>query len=126
MRRVIGKATARLVLAFGLGVALRRMVGSLRSGRHWNRFGAGVGSVGTIPWRGWRAVLADTLQALLTGDHLSKAAAIAFYALLSLVPSISVLVTIYGLFSDPLNVVEQLRPFLAALPVIHPHCVGPP
>ncbi|MCZ8184230.1 MAG: YihY/virulence factor BrkB family protein [Beijerinckiaceae bacterium] len=116
MRRVIGKATTRLVLAFGLGMALRRVVGTLRAAPRWNRLGARVASVGTIPWRGWRAVLADTLQALLAGDHLSKAAAIAFYALLSLVPSISVLVTIYGLFSDPLNVVEQLGPFLAALP----------
>ncbi len=111
-----GKRATRLAFAFGLGVALRRIAGHLYRQSRWQKLGAGVASVSAIPLRGWVHILGHSLRALTIGDHLSKAAAIAFYALLSLVPAISVLVTVYGLFAEPSRVVGQLGPFLAVLP----------
>ncbi len=111
-----GKRVTRLAVAFGLGVALRRLAGHAYRQSRLQKLGARVASVRAIPLRGWMHILADSLRALAIGDHLSKAAAIAFYALLSLVPAMSVLVTVYGLFAEQSRVVGQLGPFLAVLP----------
>lgn len=112
----VRKRATRVLLAFGIGYGLSRFADHLRRESRWQKLGAGVASVRAIPLRGWKHIFADCFSALLTGDHLSKAAAIAFYALLSLVPAMSVLITIYGLFAEPARVVDQLGPFLALLP----------
>lgn len=112
----LARQAVRWAFAFGLGIALRRVAVQLRQQSRWEKLGAGVRSVGAIPLRGWLHVFGHSFDALIVGDHLSKAAAIAFYALLSLVPAISILVTVYGLFADPARVVGQLGPFLTVLP----------
>ncbi|MCB1970361.1 MAG: YihY/virulence factor BrkB family protein [Geminicoccaceae bacterium] len=59
-------------------------------------------------WRQWYRVLFRVVTGI-GSDNLSLAAAgCAFYAMLSMVPGMTILLLVYGLVSDPLQVEEQL------------------
>src|SRR5579862_6473832 len=64
----------------------------------------------------WRVIAGRTIAASTT-DHVTLAAAgCAFYATLSLFPSISMMISLYGLAFDPASVVPQLAVLLDLLP----------
>lgn len=68
-----------------------------------------------IPWRGWRRVIRRTAAGVITDRVSLVAAGCAFYATLALFPTISMIVSIYGLVFDPATVepqLAQLRDFL--------------
>lgn len=69
-----------------------------------------------MPWLGWKDVLARTFHEMNEDRLLSVAAAVAFYALLSLVPMLSVLISLYGLIADPNTITAKLAPFLDLMP----------
>ncbi len=71
----------------------------------------------TAPDRpGWGRILANT-WAELDRDHVSiMAAGIAFYALLSIFPGMSALISIYGLAADPAVIERQLNAISGILP----------
>ena len=65
---------------------------------------------------GWGRILANT-WAELDRDHVSiMAAGIAFYALLSIFPGMSALISIYGLAADPAVIERQLSTISGILP----------
>jgi membrane protein len=65
---------------------------------------------------GWGRILANT-WAELDRDHVSiMAAGIAFYALLSIFPGMSALISIYGLAADPAVIERQLNAISGILP----------
>jgi membrane protein len=69
-----------------------------------------------IPWRGWRQVIGRTYREI-SSDRISLVAAgCAFYATLALFPSISMLVSLYGLVFDPATVEPQLATLQGVLP----------
>jgi membrane protein len=69
-----------------------------------------------IPWRGWRQVIVRTYREI-SSDRISLVAAgCAFYATLALFPSISMLVSLYGLVFDPMTVEPQLATLRGVLP----------
>ncbi len=69
-----------------------------------------------IPWRGWRQVIIRTYREI-SSDRISLVAAgCAFYATLALFPSISMLVSLYGLVFDPTTVEPQLATLQGVLP----------
>jgi membrane protein len=69
-----------------------------------------------IPWRGWRQVIVRTFHEI-SSDRISLVAAgCAFYATLALFPSISMLVSLYGLVFDPTTVEPQLATLQGVLP----------
>jgi membrane protein len=69
-----------------------------------------------IPWRGWRQVIVRTYREI-SSDRISLVAAgCAFYATLALFPSISMLVSLYGLVFDPTTVEPQLATLQGVLP----------
>jgi membrane protein len=71
---------------------------------------------GAIPWLGWRQVLVRTYKEI-SSDRISLVAAgCAFYATLALFPSISMLVSLYGLVFDPATVEPQLATLQGVLP----------
>ncbi len=75
-----------------------------------------AGSPTEIPWLGWKAVIRRTLIEMLT-DRVSLAAAgVAFYATLALFPAISMLISVYGLWFDPVTVEPQLEALRGLLP----------
>ena len=75
-----------------------------------------------IPWRGWKAVIRRALTEMLTDRVSLVAAGVAFYATLALFPAISMLISIYGLWFDPVTVEPQLE----ALRGLLPSSVSPP
>ncbi|MGB3337075.1 MAG: YihY/virulence factor BrkB family protein [Devosia sp.] len=61
-----------------------------------------------ILWRVYRSIAQD--RVLLT------AAGVTFYVLLALVPTLAAIVSIYGLFNDPVSVVEQVDLLVGIVP----------
>lgn len=69
-----------------------------------------------IAWPGWRAVIKRTALEMLSDRVSLVAAGCAFYATLALFPAISMLVSVYGLLSDPSTVLPQLAVLQNLLP----------
>ncbi len=69
-----------------------------------------------IPGRGWLDIL-KRVQQQLTRDNVSiVAAGLALYSLLAIFPALTAAVLLYGLFSSPEQIVQQLRSFEGLLP----------
>lgn len=64
-----------------------------------------------VPWRGWKQVLRRACRDMISDRASLVAAGCAFYATLALFPSISILVSLYGLAFDP----KSVQPHLAIL-----------
>ena len=71
---------------------------------------------GEIPWRGWKAVLKRVSIEMLTDRVSLVAAGCAFYATLALFPALSMLISVYGLWFDPVTVEPQLEAIRNFLP----------
>jgi len=69
-----------------------------------------------IPARGWRDILLR-MKEQMDNNHLSiTAAGIAYFALLAVFPGLAALVSLYGLFSDPMMVQQQLASVKTIIP----------
>lgn len=69
-----------------------------------------------IPRRGWWDILVRVKDAVSDDALGMVAAAIAFYAFLSLFPALAALVSIYGLIADPAQIQEQITSVTGAMP----------
>jgi membrane protein len=69
-----------------------------------------------IPWRGWKQVLGRTLSDMISDRIGLAAAGCAFYATLALFPTISMLISVYGLAFDPQTVEPQMKMLKHLLP----------
>jgi membrane protein len=69
-----------------------------------------------IPRQGWIAVLKRTKEESKQDNLPLLAAGVAFFALLSLVPALAAVVSLYGLVADPADVDRQVGDALAAAP----------
>ncbi|MGE0798651.1 MAG: YihY/virulence factor BrkB family protein [Lautropia sp.] len=68
-----------------------------------------------IPLRGWRDILSRVYAEFVNDRILLVAAGTTFYALLALVPALTALISIYGLFTDPASAQQHLafvQPYL--------------
>lgn len=81
---------------------------------------AGLGRHAThpdqIPWRGWRQVVSRTYAEIISDRISLVAAGCAFYVTLALFPSITMLLSVYGLLFDPQTVEPQLQLIRELLP----------
>ncbi len=68
------------------------------------------------PPPGWWEILKRTGREISDNGLMTQAAAITFYALLSLFPAMAALVSIYGLVADPATILKQLDALSAVLP----------
>jgi membrane protein len=71
---------------------------------------------GDIPWKGWRQVLRRTYLEIISDRISLIAAGCAFYATLALFPTITMLISVYGLVFDPKTVEPQLQMIQELLP----------
>ncbi|CAI3938536.1 BrkB/YihY/UPF0761 family (not an RNase) (BrkB) [Commensalibacter communis] len=62
-----------------------------------------------ISFRGWKSIVVDTVKALIQGPSMLVSAGCAFFTTLSLFPTISSLISMYGLVFDPQTVEPQLK-----------------
>jgi uncharacterized BrkB/YihY/UPF0761 family membrane protein len=69
-----------------------------------------------IPVRGWKHLAARVRERMKADDVPLLAAGVAFYGLLSLVPALVVLVSVYGLIADPEGIEDDIEDLLAAAP----------
>ena len=67
-----------------------------------------------MPWRGWKDVLWRTYEEISADRLLLIAAGVVFYAMLAVVPAITALVSVYGLFAKASSISEHLN-FLAGV-----------
>lgn len=77
-----------------------------------------------IPAKGWKEVLLRVKDEAKRDNVALLAAGVAFYALLSLVPALIALVSIYGLVADPDDVDRQVSDALSAAPTEVQELVG--
>lgn len=69
-----------------------------------------------IPSRGWRDIVARVRHEVKEDDVTLLSAGVAFYGLLSLVPGLIALISLYGLVADPDTVRTQVEDALSAAP----------
>jgi membrane protein len=69
-----------------------------------------------IPPSGWRDVAARTIKEIKQDKVPMMSAAVAFYALLALVPALVAMVSLYGLVADPADVDRQVDDWLGSAP----------
>src|ERR1700712_4903254 len=62
-----------------------------------------------IPLKGWWYVLKRSGAGFLEDRVMTEAAGVTFYVLLALFPAIASFISIYGLFSDPESLANQLN-----------------
>lgn len=73
-------------------------------------------SVTEIPAAGWKDVLMRVYEEITNDRVLLVAAGVTFYLLLAMVPALSALVSVYGLFTDPTNIQEQVAVLSGFIP----------
>jgi membrane protein len=69
-----------------------------------------------IPWRGWKDILWRTYEDISSHRLLMIAAGVVFYAMLAVVPAITALVSIYGLFAKASTINEHLSFVAGVMP----------
>ena len=69
-----------------------------------------------IPSQGWKDILWRTYEEFGRDRVMSVAAGVTYYALLAIFPAIAALVSIYGLFADPVTIQEHLDLLSGVLP----------
>jgi membrane protein len=69
-----------------------------------------------FPWRGWTDVLWRTWQEISADRLLLIAAGVVFYAMLAVVPAITALVSLYGLFAKASSISEHLNFVAGVMP----------
>lgn len=70
----------------------------------------------SIPARGWKDIALRSKDEIKSDNVTLLAAGVAFYALLSLVPALIAVVSLYGMVADPEDVDRQVSSALAAAP----------
>jgi membrane protein len=78
--------------------------------------GRNADSPADIPPAGWWEIAKRTANDISGNALMTQAAAITFYALLSLFPALAALVSIYGLIADPRTILDQMQGLSAVLP----------
>jgi membrane protein len=112
LRLIALLAAAGMALGYGaqlVGAALQKGTEARQRGR-----------LATTPlqmtWLGWKDVLMRTWTEAMDDRLISVASSVAFFALLALVPALSVLISVYGLFTDAAQVYDQIGMIAAYLP----------
>ena len=81
-----------------------------------SRPGARASSPTKIPTAGWKQILVRTKDQIKSDNVALMAGGVTFYAMLALVPALIAAVTLWGLFSDPAQVEQQINSFASQLP----------
>jgi membrane protein len=69
-----------------------------------------------IPWRGWKDILWRTYEEISADRLLLIAAGVVFYGMLAVVPAITAMVSLYGLFAKASSINEHLNFLSSVMP----------
>ena len=78
--------------------------------------GRNATSPAEIPAKGWKDIILRVYRGISEDRVLANAAGVVFFALLALFPGIAALVSIYGLFADPVSISQHLDTATGVLP----------
>jgi membrane protein len=78
--------------------------------------GRGASKVADIPRAGWKDILWRTYHEVVNDHVMLIAAGVTFYALLALVPALTALVSIYGVFADPATLDRHMELLKGLIP----------
>ena len=81
-----------------------------------SRVGADARTPIQIPIQGWWMVLKRVGSGFMQDRVMAEAASVTFYGLLALFPAIASLISIYGLFTDPTSLTDQLKGLAGIVP----------
>lgn len=96
--------------------------GRARTGQTPRRAGGDDGRGGDadkpsdIPARGWWDIAKRVARQVSADRVLTEAAAVTFYALLSIFPALAALISLYGLVADPKTIADQVASLSGVLP----------
>jgi len=113
LKRITGAAG---LAALALGYVHGGFTGRVRDPLRQAGGGRGAASPVALLWGGWKDVLGRFIVRIQEARLLSLAGAVAFFTLLSLVPALSLLVTIYGGMTDPATIAAQLDDLTLVFP----------
>jgi membrane protein len=103
-------------VGLALGLGLRKAADKANAERDGVRRGRAAARPWDIPPLGWRDVFTRAWAGAYDHRILSVAAGVAFFALLSALPGLSVLMTIYGTFADPVALSGRLSTLIEIAP----------
>jgi membrane protein len=112
LKRITGAAGAAVALGYVAEAVSKRLTRPLREAAR----GRAAGSPLQMTWIGWKDVLGRFVGNVADNRLSSLAGAVAFFTLLSLVPALSLFVTIYRYFTDPLTIANQLDSLTTVFP----------
>lgn len=112
LKRITGAAGAGVLLGYAAEIVTRKRSRSSRE--------AARGRLARAPWQmtwlGWKDVMLRFAANVADNRISSLAGAVAFFTLLSMVPALSLLVTIYRYLTDPATIAEQLDAVTTVFP----------
>ncbi|WP_054210369.1 YihY/virulence factor BrkB family protein [Bosea vaviloviae] len=112
LKRITGAAGVGVALGYVSEVVTRRLTRERRQAAR----GRMAKTPLQMPWLGWKDVLLRFAGNVADNRISSLAGAVAFFTLLSLVPALSLLVTIYRYLTDPATIAEQLDAVTTVFP----------
>lgn len=112
LKRIAGAAGAALAFGYVYEAVSRRVLRPVRAAAR----GRAAASPLDMTWLGWKDVLLRFVGNISDNRLMSLAGAVAFFTLLSLVPALSLFVTIYRYFTDPLTIAAQLDSLTIVFP----------
>lgn len=112
LKRITGAAGLGVALGYVSEAVTRRLTREKREAAR----GRMAKTPLQMPWLGWKDVLLRFAGNLADNRISSLAGAVAFFTLLSLVPALSLLVTIYRYLTDPATIAEQLDAVTTVFP----------
>lgn len=112
LKRITGAAGAAVALGYVYDVVARRLTRSRREAARGRKAATPL----QMTWLGWKDVLLRFGANIAENRLSSLAGAVAFFTLLSLVPALSLLVTLYRYFTDPATIAGQLDAITTVFP----------
>lgn len=120
LKRITGAAGAALAAGYLYEAVTRRFARTrLEAAR-----GRMAGSPLQMPWLGWKEVLLRFSGNVIENRVMSLGGAVAFFTLLSLVPALSLFITVYRYFTDPLTIAAQLEVVTTVFPAAARELIG--
>ncbi|MFN3672350.1 MAG: YihY/virulence factor BrkB family protein [Bosea sp. (in: a-proteobacteria)] len=112
LKRVTGAAG----LAVAFGYVLERITHHVSRSERDAARGRTASSPLDMPWLGWKDVMLRFTDNVIENRLMSLAGAVAFFTLLSMVPALSLFVTVYRYFTDPSTIAAQLDGLTTVFP----------
>lgn len=88
----------------------------LESREEWRAHGRDAEKPSQLPAKGWKDVALRVKSEVAEDDIATVSAALAFYAMLAVFPGLVALISLYGLFADPVDVERQINSVAVLLP----------